>query len=72
MSEIGAVVKAADGVHFPVKSAVFSKSPKGLSLCFLCSGQHVKYQMPCGFPLTSSLLLDYHVSALNNTYTPVI
>ena len=27
---------------------------------FMCSDQHVKYQMPCGFPLPSSLLLDYH------------
>ena len=27
----------------------------------MCSDQHVKYRMPCGFPLTSSLLLDFHV-----------
>ena len=30
---------------------------KGLSLCFMCSDQYVKYRMPRGFPLTSSLLL---------------
>ena len=41
------------GVQFPVKAAV-------LSLCFMCSDQHVKYRMPRGFPVTSSLLLDYH------------
>ena len=27
----------------------------------MCSDQHVKYQMSRGFPLTISLLLDYHV-----------
>ena len=27
----------------------------------MCSDQHVKYQMSRGFPLTSSLLLDYQV-----------
>ena len=36
-------------------------SSKGLSLCFICSDQHVKYRMPCGFLLTTSLLLDYHI-----------
>ena len=30
--------------------------------------QHVKYQMPCGFTLTSSLLLDYHVKQYIHTY----
>ena len=34
---------------------------KGLSPYFMCSDQHVKYQMLRGFPFTSSLLLDYHV-----------
>ena len=40
---------------------------KGLSLCFMCSDQQVKYQMPCGFPLTNSLLLDYHVKQYKHT-----
>ena len=42
---------------------------KSLSLCFMCSDQHVKYQMPRGFSLTSSLLLDYHVKQKIHTYT---
>ena len=53
---------SADGVQFLTKAAVFLivSLSKCLSLCFLCSEQHVKYRMPRGFPLTSSLLLDYH------------
>ena len=35
---------------------------KYISITKLCSSnQHVKYRMPSGFPLTSSLLLNYHV-----------
>ena len=30
----------------------------GLSLCFICSDQHVKYWNSCVFPSTNSLLLD--------------
>ena len=33
-----------------------------LSLCFMCSDQHVKYRMSRRFSLTSSLLLNYHVN----------
>ena len=33
----------------------------GLSLRFMCFDQHVKNLMPCGFPMTGSLLLDYHI-----------
>ena len=33
----------------------------------MCSDQHVKYRMPCGFPSTSSLLLDYHVKQYIHT-----
>ena len=40
-----------------------------LSLYFMCSGQHVKYWMPRGFPLTSSLLLDYHLKQHTRTYS---
>ena len=40
---------------------------KSLSLCFMCSDQHVKYWMPRGFPSTSSLLLDYHVKQYTHT-----
>ena len=54
----------ADGVRFPARAAVFFKS---LSLFFMCSDQHVKYQMPRGFPSTSSLLLDYHVKQYTHT-----
>ena len=41
---------------------------KSLSLCFMCSDQHVKHWIAGGFPLTSSLLLDYHVK-ITHTYT---
>ena len=54
---------SADGVQFTAKIAGFFivSLSKGLSLCFMCSDQLVKYLMPCGFSLISSLLLDYHV-----------
>ena len=68
VSGIGAVVKVVDSHHcgwgsFPGKSCSFFIVPlsKGLSLCFMCSDQHVKYQMPHWFPLPSSLLLEYYV-----------
>ena len=68
MSEIGAVVKVVDS-HLCGRGSIPGKScsflivslNKGLSLYFMCSDQHVKYRMPCGFSLSSSLLLDYHV-----------
>ena len=41
---------------------------KSLSLCFMCSDQHVKYRMPHEFPSTSSLLLDYHVKQCIRTH----
>ena len=34
---------------------------KRLSLYFMRSDQHVKYRMPRGFPVISSLILDYHI-----------
>ena len=68
MSQIGAVVKVVDSHlcgwgSMPSKSCSFLivSLSKGLSLCSMCSDQHVEYRMPRGFPLTSSLLLDYHV-----------
>ena len=57
---------SANGVQFSVKLAVFSYM--SLSLCFMCSDQHVKERMPRGFPLTSSLLLDYHDKQYTHTY----
>ena len=45
---------------------------KGLSLYFMCSDQHVKYQMPRGFPLTSSLLLDYDIRFTSYQYCKVL
>ena len=68
MYEIGAVVKVVDSLLYGWGS-IFGKSysflivslSKSLSLCFMCSDQHVKYRMSRGFPLTSSLLLDYCV-----------
>ena len=68
VSGIGAVVKVVDS-HLCGWGSIPSKScnflivslSKGLSLCFMCSDQHVKYWMPRGLSLTSSLLLDYHV-----------
>ena len=74
MSEIGAVFKVVDSHlcgwgSIPNKSCSFLivSLSKGLSLCFMCSDQHVKYWMPCGFPLTSSLLLDYHIKQYIHT-----
>ena len=68
VSGIGAVIKVVYSHlcgwgSIPGKSCSFLivTLSKGLSLCFMCSDQHVKYRMPRGFPLTSSLLLDYHV-----------
>ena len=65
---IGAGVKVVDSHlcgwgSIPSKICIFLRVSlsKSLSLCFMCSDQHVKYQKPRGFPLTSSLLLDYHV-----------
>ena len=55
-------LRSVDRVQFLVKTTVFSLSlSKGLSLCLMCSDQHVKYLMRRGFSLISSLLLDYHV-----------
>ena len=45
---------------------------KGLSLTFICSDQHVKYRMPHGFPLTSSLLLDYHIKQYIHTHAQYV
>ena len=76
MDEIGAVVKVVDSHpcrwdSIPRKSCSFLivSLSKSLSLCFMCSDQHVKYWMPRGFPLTNSLLLDYHVKQYIHTYT---
>ena len=73
---IGAVVKVVDSHlcgwgSIPNKSCSFFivSLSKSLSLCFMCSDQHVKYWMPLWFPLTSSLLLDYHVKQYIHTYT---
>ena len=63
MSEIGAVVKVV-GSHLCGWSSIPGKSCSFLivsRLYFMCSDEHVKYRIPGGFPLTSSLLLDYHV-----------
>ena len=43
---------------------------KDLSLYFMCSDQHIKYWIPCGLPLTSSLLLSYHVKQYTPTKKP--
>ena len=34
----------------------------------MCSDQHVKYRMPCGFPSTSSLLFDHHTHTSTHAY----
>ena len=68
VSGIGAVVKVVD-FHLcgwgsiPGKSCSFLtvSLSKRLSLCFMCSDQHVKQWMHRAFPFTSSLLLDYHI-----------
>ena len=61
---IGAGVKVVDSHlcgwgSIPSKICIFLRVSlsKSLSLCFMCSDQHVKYRMPRGFPSTSSLLL---------------
>ena len=77
MNGIGAVVKVVDS-HLCGWSSIPGKKAavffivslrKVLSLCFMCSDQHVKYWMPREFPLTGSLLLDYHVKQYIHTYT---
>ena len=62
---------SVDGVQFLAKTAVFLivSLSKGLLLYFMCFDQHVKYRMPRGFSLTSSLLLDYNVKQYIDTYT---
>ena len=72
MSEIGEVVKVVDSHRcgwgsIPNKSCSFLIVflTKGLSLYFMYSDQHVKYRMPRGFSLTSSLQLDYHVKTIH-------
>ena len=57
VSEIGAVVKVTDS-HLWGWSSILGKScsfllvflSEGLSLCFKCLDQHLKYWMPDGFP----------------------
>ena len=50
-------------VQIPAKAAfsLIVSLSKSLSLYFMCSDQHVEYWVTHGFPLTSCLLLDYHV-----------
>ena len=68
VSGIGAAVEVVDS-HLCRRGSISAKScsfltvslSKSLSQCFMCSDQHVKYWMRRGFPLISSLLLDYHV-----------
>ena len=74
MSGIGAVVKVVYSHpcgwgSIPSNSCSFFivSLSKGLSLCFMCSDQHVKYWMPRRFPLTTSLLLDYHAKQYIHT-----
>ena len=66
VSEIVAVVKVVDSllcdwgsISCNSCSLLIVFLSKGLSLCFMCTDQHVKYWMPRKFPLTSSLLLNY-------------
>ena len=53
----------------PGKSCSFliDSLSKGLSLYFMCSDQHVKYQIPRVFPFTSNFLLNYHVKQYTHT-----
>ena len=75
VSGIGAGVKVVDS-HLCGWGSIPGEScriltifvSKSLSLYFMCSDQHVKYPMPCGFPLTSSFLLDYHVKHYTQTH----
>ena len=76
VSGIDAVVKVVDS-HLGGWSSIPSKScsiltvslSEGLSLCFMCSDQHLKYRMSLGFPLTDRLLLDYHSKQYIHTHT---
>ena len=72
---IGAMVKVVDShpcwwgsIPGNSCSLLIVSLSKGLSLYFMCSDQHVKYQMPRVFSLTSSLLLDYHVKRHTHTH----
>ena len=78
VSGIGAVVKVVDSHPYgwgsiPGQSYSFLivSLSKSLSLCFVCSDQLVKYRMPQGFPLASSLLLDHHVKNTPTHAPPV-
>ena len=58
-------ILSADEVQFPAKTPVFTvSSSKGLSLCFMCSDQHLKYWRLVGFPW---LAVCYSITTLNNT-----
>ena len=62
-SEMGAVTKDTECRpcgRLPESFCTVSLE-QGLSLCFMCSDQHVKYWMPCGFSLISSFLLGTHI-----------
>ena len=61
------IITPKDKSTFPGKKLQFYHSllKKGLSLCIMCSDQHVKYRMLHGFLLTSNLLLNYHVNQYN-------
>ena len=69
MSAIGAVAKVTVAHLSGWSSIQQLKFSNSLLLYFMCSDQHVKYQMSCEFPLTSSLLLDYHTRQCTHTYT---
>ena len=48
-----------------VSFLIVSSNSTKLITVLMCSDQHVKYRMLRGFPLTSSLLLDYHVKTID-------
>ena len=71
---IGAVVKVAD-THLcgwgsiPNRncSFVIVSLSKNLSLCFMCSDQHVKYRMPRGFPFPTPTCMPTRTRTCTHT-----
>ena len=73
LSKIGAVVKVTDShlsgwSSIPGRRCIFSHSHLIQDLITVLHVFCVKYWMPRGFPLTSSLLLNYQVQQYTRTY----
>ena len=70
--KINTALCSAYGEHSKYRYLSFLLSKNAISIylnsSLMCSDQHVKYWIPRGFPLTSSLQLDYHVKQYIHTW----